>query len=157
MSNSSTSRNLAWTYPCDIGVPYEFQKWNGPGVNINLQLTIVREVIKCLTNTVCRMEKNKALTSLPADTKVQSPSRKRTGRPPTKRSLHFSRKESSRHKTDKVRNSPPLAEWTHKKAESVVSRLSSQRSLLPKSRKVNPLKGSSKKWQTWDKVCWKNA
>lgn len=72
------------------------------------------------------------------DTEVESFVREITGQPPTRRSLHFLGKESSKSKTDEVRSSLLAAERVTNKARIVFNRLGTQRSLTLKSERTQP-------------------
>ncbi|XP_022883451.1 uncharacterized protein LOC111400263 [Olea europaea var. sylvestris] len=63
----------------------------------------MRKVQEKLTNAVGQLEWSQAHLS-PPDTEVESPARTRAKRPPTRRTLHFSRGESSRSRIDEVRS-----------------------------------------------------
>lgn len=103
MSYSSTSGSQSHTHRNEIVAPCSFPKRQDQTRMRDSQMITKREVVERLTNTISRLERNQAHI-FPADIKVESPTKTRTRRLPTRRPLHFSRGEPSKSLTDEVRS-----------------------------------------------------
>lgn len=96
MSHSSSSRNPSHTYPYETNTPPSSPRRQ------DQQMTTMREALEKLTNVVGRLDRSQAHL-FPPDFEVKFPARTRARRPPTKKTLHFSKGESSRSRADEVR------------------------------------------------------